>query len=393
MPTFTYEVRQPTGKMERGTVAGESAEAVTRALKSRGYYVLSVRPVSPPQVEMPWAQLARQAAEPVFYPVSSKALANFFASMRVLLSAGMNVSEAMLTLSQQTQNRTLQRAALEIAAEASLGRPMSNVLPRYPAAFNQATLAAIEAGEESGLIEQVAGRLAKYFDRAFELEQTYRWHTFYPKMLLAALLLIPTAPTLVLEGFMPWLAQVWARTVPLAALIVIVWYGWRLMMRIPHFRQGVDGLKLTLPWLGSLARRLAIARWARALAMLSTAGVPLYRALVAAAAASGNSAIERNLAEEAQGVLEGRMVSEVIAASRQVPRMALDLIATAERSGSIEEALEKVAEYYESETDVGGKQTAVAVGILFYLLIAAIIAGIAIRFWSGYAGGYGQVLR
>jgi len=62
-------------------------------------------------------------------------------------------------------------------------------------------------------------------------------------------------------------------------------------------------------------------------------------------------------------------------------------------AGSFEGTLDKVAEYYESETDVGGKQTAIAVGIVFYLIVAILIATLVIQFWSGYFGGYSELLE
>jgi len=81
-----------------------------------------------------------------------------------------------------------------------------------------------------------------------------------------------------------------------------------------------------------------------------------------------------------------------VVASRVVPPMAVDLLSAAEKSGSVEDALDKVAEYYESETEVGGKQTAVAVGTGIYLLIAALIAGVVIKFWLGYFRGLEQFM-
>lgn len=392
MPTFAYEVRQPTGKVLRGVTEAESAEAARRELQGRGYYIISVRP-APPRAEAPARAAQRQVVTPIFLPVSSKSLANFFTSLRVMMQAGMSIAEAMDALSRQTTNPTLRRAAREIAQEAAAGRPMSTVLRRYPAAFNQATIAAIEAGEESGLLERTAERLAKYFDRAFELEQTYRWQTFYPKVLLAMLILIPTVPALVLSGFSAWLHLVLPRVAWVLLAVGALWYGWRAMLRVPQWRRAIDTIKLTLPWFGSLARRMATARWARALSMLLEAGVPMHRSLVAAAAASGNTAMQAALTEEARGVLEGKTVSEVIARSRQIPQMALDLIATAERSGSIEEALERVAQYYESETDVGGKQTAVVIGVIVYLIVAAAIGFYVISAWRGIAGEYSSYME
>jgi type IV pilus assembly protein PilC len=394
MPTFSYEVRHSTGQIERGSVEAQTAEAVARQLQEKGYFVVSVQPTARPLTEETfWDSFKRRVLAPVFYPTSSKAIAAYFSSLRALLSAGMNVSEATATLSRRTRSRMLAHAAREMGEAAVQGKPMSGVMRKYPAAFSPATLAAMEAGEQSGLIEQTAERLAKYFDRAFELEQTYRWHTFYPKLLILAAVVIPTAKTLVMEGLGPWMQIVLSRSVPLLALIAVVWYGFRLLLRVPPLRHVLDRIKLLIPWFGSLARRMATARWARALSMLLAAGVPVHRALVAAASATGNKAMESSLAREAEGVLHGRTVSEVIRASREVPDMALDMLGTAERSGSVEGALDKVAEYYESETDVGGKQTAVAIGIAFYLVVALVIAIMVIRFWGEYFAGFGQFME
>ncbi len=393
MPTFRYEARGPTGSLERGRLQADNARAAARQLQAKGYIVTRVRAERPAAGEGPLAAAVRTALAPVFFPVSSKALGSYFSSLAALLQAGMSIVEAMETLANQTGNPILRRAAREMGESAAAGRPMSSVMRRYPAAFHQATMAAIEAGEESGLLERTAGRLARYYDRAFELEQIYRWHTFYPKVLLIALLLIPTVPTLVLEGFHPWLHLALGRGLPVLAAIVVLWYGWRALRRVPQFGRAVDAVKLFIPWFGSLGRRMATARWARALAMLLEAGVPVHRSLVAAAAATGNRAMEEALVREARGVLEGRSLSETIASSGQLPRMALDLLATAERSGSFEEALERVAQYYESEADVGGKQTAVAIGVLAYLIVAGIIAVIVISFWGGHVAGLGALME
>jgi type II secretory pathway component PulF len=392
MPTFSYEVRQEGGQVERGTRQGASEEAVARELRAQGYLVVSVQR-SAPETPAVADALVRHVLGPVFAPVSSKSKAQFFASLRALLSAGMNISEAMGRLSGRTRTRALARAAREMEEAAVRGRPMTHVMRRYPAAFNEATLAVMEAGEQSGLLEQTAGRLAGYFDRVFELEQTYRWQTFYPKVLLVALVLIPSAQVLVLQGFRPWLQYVLAIAIPALFALAVLWYGGRLLFRIPPIRKAWDGLKIMIPWFGSLSRRMATARWARALSMLLGAGVPVHRSLVAAASASGNAAMEAALEREAAGVFEGKTVGEVVAASGQIPDMALDMLTTSERTGSFEGALDKVADYYESETDVGGKQTAIAVGLVIYLIVAGIIAFMVISFWGGYVAGYGSFME
>jgi len=384
MPTFTYEVKEQDGGVQRGSLQGDSAEAVARELRAKGYFVVSIEQAPRPSGSGAEG-FKRRVLAPVFYPVSSKARAMFFSSLRALMSTGMNVSEAMRTLSQRTGNRTLSHAATEMAEEAIRGRPMTSVMRKYPAAFTPAALAVMEAGEQSGLIETTAERLASYFDKAFELEQAYRWHTFYPKILLIALVFVPTAPVLVLQSFQAWLRVVLSWVLPLLLGIGVLWYGWRLLVQVPMVKRAIDGVKLRIPWFGSLSRRISTARWARALSMLLAAGVPIHRALIAAASATGNGAMEGRLVREADGVMRGATVAESLAASKQLPDMALDMISTAERAGSIEDALEKVADYYESETDVGGKQTAIAIGMVFYLLVAIAIGIVVIAFWSGYS--------
>jgi type II secretory pathway component PulF len=383
MPRFSYEVKGPTGEIESGTIEGESSQAAARTLQAKGYFVVKLRPQAGARAAAA-PDLSRRALAPIFYPVSSKSRALFFTSLRALLSAGMNVSEAMATLAQRTGSAMLAQAAREMAQEAARGMPMTSVMSTYPAAFDPPAVAVMEAGEESGLLEQTADRIARYYDRIFQLEQNYRWQTFYPKVLVVAAVLIPTVPQLVLGGFDLWLRMVLSRSLPLLAGVTVAWYGWRALRTVRAFSAFIDGLKLVVPWFGSLTRRMATARWARAMAMLLSAGVPVHRALVTAAAASGNKAMEESLVREAGGVMAGRSLTEVISASRAVPAMALDLLSAAERSGSFEEVLEKVAEYYESETEVGGKQTAMVVGVGLYLLIAAVIAFMVISFYSGY---------
>jgi len=392
MPTFSYEIREQGGDLRRGTTQGESAEAVARELRSQGYFVVTVESAPRPKPALAEA-FRRHVLAPVFYPVSSKSRAMFYSSLRALMQSGMSVNEAMGTLGKRTRNRTLAHAATEMADEAVRGRPMTSVMRRYPSAFPQIALAAMEAGEQSGLIEATAEQLAKYFDRSFELEQTYRWQTFYPKMLLIALILIPSVKTLFFSGFGAWLSVVLGQAVPLLLAIAVVWYGWRLLAQIPVLKKAIDRVKLSLPWFGSLSRRLSTARWARALSMLLRAGVPIHRSLVVASSAAGNAAMEDALTQEANRVLRGQTVAEALGESKVLPDMALDMIATAERSGSFEDALERIADYYESETDVGGKQTAIAVGIVFYLIVAAAIGFMVISFWSGYFSQYDSLLN
>jgi type IV pilus assembly protein PilC len=396
MRTYQYEARRPTGRLERGVTQGADEQAVSRELQAKGYQVIAVRPAG---TGAAWLDRAhREALAPVFYPVSAKALSIYFQSIKVMLSAGMNIMDLSSTLAKQTNNPMLQRAALEIAEAARDGRPMSSVMRRYPSAFDPAAIAVVEAGEQSGMMEMVMQRLAEYYDRLFSLQQSYRSHTFYSKILFIAAILIPALGNLVqaflaggsgagvLVGVLRSFAAV---LIPLG----LIWYGYRAVRQRGNVRWAIDRVKLSTPWFGSLARRLMTARWARALAMMLAAGVPVQRALQAAALAGGNAVLEEDMGRAARMTEQGRSMAEAIATVPYIPRMAQDMVATAERAGAVESALDKIADYYESETEVGGKQTAQVVGVLIYAIIAAVIAYIVIKFWGGYFAGIGHMLE
>ncbi len=393
MRTYEYQAKKTGGRLEQGTAEGEDLSAVQRELQAKGYFVVKIRETKAKPVAAQADRLNREVVAPIFYPTSAKSLSVFFSSMKVMFAAGFNVVDMGHTLAQQTMHPMLKRAALEMAEAAQEGRPMSSIVRKYPAAFDAAAVAMLEAAEQSGMLEQTAATLTEYYDRLFELQQSYRWQTFYPKILLICILTIPNAVTLFFSGFTAWLRLVLSAGLPILVGIGVLWYGYRALRRVQAAREFIDLVKLCLPWFGSLARRRATGRWGRSLAMLLRAGVPVHQALVAAAATSGNSEVERELVRAAVGVQRGHQLTEVLAALRYLPRMAKDMIATAERAGSVEEALDKVAQYYESETEVGGKQTALAVGVLLFLIMAGIIGYMVIGFYRGYVSSFESMMR
>ncbi len=377
------------GRRQQGLVEGEDLAAAQKQLQAKGYFVVKIKETTPAELAARQAdKLNRHVVAPIFYPTSAKSLSIFFSSMKVMFAAGFNVLDMGYTLAQQTMHPMLKRAAMDMADAAREGRPMSSIMRKYPAAFDAASIAMIEAAEHSGMLEKTAEMLTQYYDRLFHLQQMYKSQTFYPKVLLVCAIFIPNTVTLVMSGFVPWLHVILAAGVPIVLGITAAWYGYRAARRVKQVRETMDVVKLSIPWFGSLARRGATARWSRALAMLIRAGVPLHQAILAAAATSGNSEVERSLKEAASGVQKGEQLAEVFARLRYMPKMAKDMVATAERAGSTEEALDKIADYYESETEVSGKQTAIVAGVLIFLLIALYIGHIVVDFWKGYAQGY-----
>lgn len=321
--------------------------------------------------------------EAVFRPVNIKALAIYFRSFSVLLGSGMGMAEATNSLSKTTSNQTLREVTDRVDGAARDGRPISSALEKYPAVFPPFVMAMIRSGESTGMMEDMMRRLAEYYDQEYELRMLYRFETFYPKVLLVAFLVIPCLPQLVLEGWMAFLKAAIVRSLPWLIVIGAAWLVWRLLLQSPEFRQGFDRFKLALPWIGSIVKRTAVAKWARTMALLYSAGVALGAAWEACASSVGNEAMARNIRGKTSALRSGVPLSQAMASTREFPDMAVQLVATGERSGDIGQMLNKTAQFYESEAGTAGRQLAVLTGVVVYLMVALMIAGYIIGAYRG----------
>ncbi|UCH34480.1 MAG: type II secretion system F family protein [Armatimonadota bacterium] len=400
MQTFSYEARTETGEVVRGRLDAETERGAVEKIRQMGYWVLRVKQARRRE-GLAWHQfLARGYFSFIFHRVNAKALAIWYRSFSDLLGAGMNLHEAAATLAERTSNRTLRQVTREIAEQAMRGEPLSPVLDHYPSVFPLYAKALVQTGEETGLLNDTMEQLAAFHDSIYEIQMAYRTETFYPKIVLALFILIPPIPQAVAGETLGSLTFDWWKYLQLVAervgywgvALIALWFAWRLLMQFPPVRQGWDRVKLILPWVGGIVRRHSLARWARSMAMLIRAGVPLRRGLEAAASATGNEAMAAAMRVHIPRVQTGEPMSSVMVNSREFPDQAIDMVLTGERSGNIERMLDKMADYYEAEAAVASKQTAVTAGVAFYLLVAFMVGLYVISFWIGYFAGYDAAL-
>jgi type IV pilus assembly protein PilC len=293
----------------------------------------------------------------------------------------------MLSQQNQTPNRHLRRVAAEIAREVLTGRPLSASMARYPWLFDRMQVRIVEAGEHGGLLIEVLRRLADHLQREWELRLEIKRRTLYPKILLLAFFVIPAIPTLVLEGLVPFLLQVWGTMATLVIVAVPTYLVGRYLLTTLAGRNAYDQIKLELPWIGALTRKLAVARFARTVAALYGAGVPIQTATLLAGEASGNYVLETGTARIVHAVERGEPLSRALSATRFFPPMFLGMIETGEASGSLDEILNKAAEFYEEEALHAIVQLTVILGVLLLIGMAVVIAIRVIQFYTGYVAG------
>lgn len=389
MPTFTYTARDQSGNVTRGHLEAESQPMAVAVLQDQGLWITDLRAAggAAPRPSGPPAETGTVRA--MWSGVSRKDLSLFYHQLYTLLNAGSALYGALEMLSQpnQTPNRNLRRVVLALSQDVLTGKRLSDSMMRFPWLFDRTQVRMVQAGEHGGLLVDVLRRLAEFLEREYELRLEIKRRTLYPKILLGALILIPSVPTLVLVGFGAFLAEVWGKVSLLAMIVIPILLAGRFLLTTQGGRNAYDRLKLLIPVVGGLTRKLTIARFSRTLAALYGAGVPINSATSLAAETCGNYVLESATSRVIVAIERGTPVSQALAATHFFPPMYLGMIQTGETSGSLDDILNKAAEFYEEEAKHATIQLTVILGVALLLIMAVIIAVKIISFYTGYVGG------
>jgi type II secretory pathway component PulF len=316
-----------------------------------------------------------------------------------MLAAGMTLAEALSVLSARVHEPRLRAFFVRAARQASGGRRFSDILAEYPQLFPPLNLAMVQAAEHSGRIEEIFNRLADYHEQEYRVRLMLSRETFYPKVLAAAIFVIPVAGNAIVR----WLTEGTGaavisilRALALLALVggipaLALYLAYRSLARSEAGRAALDDVKLRLPLLGKVVHRSAMARFSRALATLYRAGVAMDKSLELAGDAAANARF-RVVAREAAGLVRhGSSLGDALVAAGLADEMVLGMVRTGEQTGNLDETMDHIAAYYEDEAATVTRQMAVAI-VPVAVIVAAIVVGVMVlRFYTGlYAGLDGQ---
>lgn len=397
MPTFSYRARDKDGRLHFGYELASSREEAVSRLAEKGLWVIEVRE----RKEHPMKHIGAWAYRTfnIFQP-SAKHYAVFFRSLSSALSAGMTLHEAFHMLSSSAPHRALRRVAEEGKLLARSKVALSQVLSQCPHLFPKLVVSMIQVGEESGRLDSVFELLAEHYEREHERSLELKRETFYPMMLFAFLIiyLCGLQPLIgLLTGKMSSLEFLLTLAIELAkyALIIAACYFLiRGLLSLPQLHTIADAVILSLPLIGGVKRRLVEARFLRALAMLQASGVDAARSISLAGEASGSRVFEAVCNRAASMVRDGKRMSEALTlASRHlitVQPITLQMMSTAETTGSLDDLLPRLANQYEQEAITALRQRAVAIGVIMLLCVAIIIGAQVVGFYMSH---YGAVFK
>lgn len=385
MPAFEFQALDDRGRTARGVLQADTPRAARAQLRERGLTPLAV------------TEVAGQARET--QPLGATARLLLTRQLATLVQAGLPLDEALAALAEGAEGRQ-RRVALALRARVMEGGSLAQALGEFPASFDALYRASVAAGEQSGQLALVLTRLAAHLESRDALRRRLLAALAYPVLLLAVALLVVAGLLLyvvpdVTEVFLrngqilPWptrlllaiseLLSTWLLWwLPAAALLVATLWA---ALRREAVKAWRDARLLRLPLLGRLLLALDAARFARTLALLGAAAVPLLDALKLASDTVGNRVLRQQLGGVAARVREGAPLAKALAGSGRFPPVALRLIASGERAGRLDAMLDEAAEQLERELDTAtalamsalGPAVILAVGALVLFIVLAIL--------------------
>lgn len=377
MPKFSYTAIDASGKQKSGVLSASSSEDATAQIKSMGLFVTNL--VASDKAAKGRAR-GRAAAssttrkKPVTIGkiIKEKGLAVFTRQLSTLLQAGLPLLRSLEVLVRQEKNPGFKYVVEEIAENVRSGNTFSDGLLQHPKVFNRLYVNMVKAGEAGGVLDVVLNRLARFMEKSIRIKGKVKSAMVYPIIVLCiaigilAFLMAFVVPKFedifadLLEGAeLPILTQIvmkvsyfvrdhFLMTVVGAVIFFII------LKILKSTRQGaraVDKMMITLPPVGDLFRKAAIARFSRTFGTLLSSGVPILNCLTITRDTIGNRILMDAIEKVHDRVKEGDSVSAPLEASKVFPTMVTSMIDVGEETGELPEMLNRIADTYDEEVD------------------------------------------
>jgi len=367
MPVYEYTALDEKGKSTSGIIDAEGMRAARQRLRASGVFPVSIQESRETAAKK---QTRSFALSRHFGRIKPAEVAMMTRQLSTLIGAGFPLVSALDALLPQTKSRGLQRVLARVKDLIVEGNGFAQALAQFPGTFTPIYVSMVRAGESSGTLEIVLERLADITEKQLALMNRIKTALAYPVFMLMVgtlvlfVLLTYIVPTI--SGIFADMDQV--LPTPTRALIFLSTlfksYWWLLLLvftalvtsfvqfkKTDRGRYWLDNSTLKLPMFGSLARKMAVARFSRTLGSLLENGVSMLISLEIVKNIAGNQLISDAVAEAAEGVGKGEGLGAALDQGRVFPPLAIQMIQVGEQSGELEKMLYKIADVFENEVE------------------------------------------
>jgi type IV pilus assembly protein PilC len=333
--------------------------------------------------------------------ITSGDIAVFSRQLATMMSAGVPLVQAFEIVGRGHENPSMQELILSIKGDVEGGTSLADSLKKHPLYFDDLFVNLVRAGEHAGVLEDLLNKIATYKEKTESIKGKIKKAMFYPAAVVAVAIIVTAIIMIVVipqfEGLfssfgsdLPAFTRLvvnishfvqswwWAMLLGFVGLVYLFIYTWK---RSRPFRQTIDKMLLKVPVIGAILHKSAIARFARTLSTMSAAGVPLVEALESVAGATGNIVYGDAVLRMREDVATGQSLQLSMKQRNIFPNMVIQMVSIGEESGSLEDMLSKVADFYEEEVDNAVDAMSSLLEPLIMVVLGTLIGGLVIAMY------------
>ena len=405
MPQYFYKARDRGGKLITGQMEGLNRADIAGRVGMMGYLPVFIQEKSRKSVTgSTGSKEAAGSGQEVslafldfFRRVRPDELLFFTRQLTTIIRAGIPITTGLSILAEQAKNPTLSSAVQEILDRVKEGDPLSDALARHPKIFSDIYIHMVRAGEASGKLEEVLNRVGSFIEYDIETKARIKSATRYPKMVFGALIgAFLFAIYFIIPKFMG-LFQSFKSALPLPTQMMIglhhvfsnYWYlifgvvgavvgAFQWYIRTEPGRYQWDLVKIQIPIMGPVFLKIAMSRFTRMFVTLNRSGLPMLQTLEIAASTVGNVYITGIITAIQQSVKDGGTLSEKMKDKSIFPPLVYQMFAVGESSGTLDEIVEKVSEFYDKEVDNAVKNLSSLIEPIMIVFMGAMMLFLAL---------------
>ena len=388
MPVFEYKGKTLSGSAVTGELKARNKFELQRILRSNKILVTGV------------TRKASQITIRLRRKIKKIHISRFTRQFATMIGAGLPMVQCLEILAQQSESPELREVIDKVKESVQSGSTLADALSRHKKAFDDLYVSMVDAGEIGGALDQILIRLAIYREKADALARKVRGALVYPSVIvvvatgvtfvmltyivpvfakmfegLGAELPMPTQMVLKLSSFLRGNILVGI------VLLILLFIFYRWYSKTDKGRLLIDRVKLKAPLLGSLLRKTAISRFTRTLGTLISSGVSILDALEITAKTAGNRVIQDAIKRSVVSIAEGETITHPLKETGVFPPMVTQMISVGEKTGGLDDMLQKIADFYDEEVDAAVAALTSIIEPVIIVLMGLVIGGILIAMY------------
>jgi len=402
MPSYAYRAYTETGQRRDGRIDAAGTAAAERALWLEGLKIIELRPAPPKKTMADYF--------PSLYRISQADIILFTRQLATFVGAGVPMSRALGVIAEETSSPLFKRVILAVLEDLERGQNLSDALVKHPRVFPALYIDLVRVAELTGNLESTLNQLAAYLRRDLNTLRRVRTAMVYPAVILVVavgvvLILVFFAlpaftrifaefkvelplPTRILIGTVDAIRN-WALVI--GAVIVTLAGGIVLALRTERGVYLKDQLSIKAPILGPIVLSAVLNRFARTLAMVLKAGVPLGQTFDAVIASTGNAVFQRGLTTVRDQMTSGEGFAGPLIRTRLFPPMLTQMVRVGEETGTLDTYLDQAAEFYEEELDYRIRTMTSLIEPAMTVAVGLVVGFIAVSLISAMYGLVGAI--